>query len=187
MIAKSIGIFHADGRVHRIVCSWSAVVFKQLMLRSPYLVDFGYSRPEEGKTYARCQQTTNSDALYLHLDRPLMNVTELHDVYALEVLLEIATWKTTKYHFDSAAKGLGLDVTTTYREEVREKFVSIAKKGISYHMGTAYMETVISSLDDTYRGHTASSKFLETLQTEIVEKLSAKQLLPRCVTTNYWN
>lgn len=183
MIAKSIGVFHADGWVHKSVCSRAVVFFKQrskesLMLRSPYLVDFGYSRPEEGKTYARYQGTTNSDALYLHPDRPRMTFTKLHDIYALGVvLLEIATWKTAKEHFDSAAKGLNLDVTTIDKEEVREKFLSIAKKSIPYHMGTTYMEAVISCLDDTYRGHTASSTFLETFQTEIIEKLSAKQLL----------
>lgn len=184
MIAQSIGVFHADGWVHKSVCSRSVVFFKErskktLMLESPYLVDFGYSRPEEGKTYARYQQTTNSDALYLHPDRPRMTFTKLHDIYALGVvLLEIATWKTAKDHFDSAAKGLDLDVTTIDKEEVREKFLSIVRKSIPHHMGTAYMEAVISCLDDTYRGHTASPSFVETFQTEVIEKLSAKQLSP---------
>jgi hypothetical protein len=43
MIAQSIGVFHADGWVHKSVCSQSVVFFKDrrkqtLMLGSPYLV-----------------------------------------------------------------------------------------------------------------------------------------------------
>ncbi|TVY88583.1 hypothetical protein LAWI1_G008339 [Lachnellula willkommii] len=183
MIAQSIGVFHADGWLHKSVCSRSVVFFKErskksLMLESPYLVDFGYSRPEEGKTFARYQQTTNSEALYLHPDRPRMTFTKLHDIYALGVvLLEIATWKVAEDHFESATKGLDLNTTTVDKEEVREKFLSIAKRSIPYHMGVAYMEAVIACLDDTYRGHTATSEFMETFQREIIEKLSAKQLL----------
>ncbi|KAF5871079.1 putative het-s domain protein [Botrytis fragariae] len=185
MITKSIGVFYADEWVHKSVYGRSVVFFrhrskKSLMLRSPYLVGFGYSRPEEGKTYAHYQQTTNSDALYLHPDRPHMTFTKIHDIYALGVvLLEIATWRIAKDHFDSAVKGLDLDVTTIDKEEVSENFKSIAKKSIPYHMGTTYMEPVVSCLDDVYKGHTDSPTFLEAFQTEIIDKLNAKQLLSR--------
>ncbi|KAF7889242.1 hypothetical protein EAF00_009542 [Botryotinia globosa] len=84
------------------------------------IVDFAYSCPEKGKTYARCQQKANSDALYLHFDRPRMTVTELHDIYALKVLLEIATWNTARDHFDYVAKGPDLYVTTIDKAEVRK-------------------------------------------------------------------
>ncbi|TGO39980.1 hypothetical protein BHYA_0044g00210 [Botrytis hyacinthi] len=107
--------------------------------------------PEEVKTYARYHLTTNSDALTF-------------------ILTAI---NTAKDHFDSAANDLDLDVATIDKEQVREKCVSIAKKSIAYHMGTTYMGEVISCLVDTYRGHTSSSTFLETFQTEIIEKLSA--------------
>ncbi|TVY56755.1 hypothetical protein LCER1_G004762 [Lachnellula cervina] len=150
---------------------------RSLMLESPYLVDFGYSRPEVGKTFARYQQTTDSEALYLHPDRPRMTFTKLHDIYALGVvLLEIATWKVAEDHFESATKGLNLN-TTVDKEGVREKFLSIAKRSIPYYMGVAYMEAVVACLDNTYRGHTATSEFMETFQREIIENLSAKQLL----------
>jgi hypothetical protein len=71
MIAQSIGVFHADGWVHKSVCSQAVVFFKErtketLILDSPYLVDFGYSRPEQGRTYAYYHQTTDSTTLFLH-------------------------------------------------------------------------------------------------------------------------
>lgn len=182
MIAQSIDVFHADGWLHKSVCSRAVVFFKErskksLMLESPYLVDFGYSRPEVGKTFARYQQTTDSESLYLHPDRSRMTFTKLHDIYALGVvLLEIATWKVAEDHFESATKGLDLNITVD-KEGVREKFLSIAKRSIPYHMGVAYMEAVVACLDDTYRGHTATSEFMETFQREIIENLSAKQLL----------
>ena len=183
MIAQSIGVFHADGWVHKSVCSQSVVFFrdrttKTLMLESPYLVDFGYSRPEQGRTYARYHQTSDITTLYLHPDRPKMTFTKVHDIYALGiVLLEIATWTVANDHFAMAASGLDLCTTSINKEEVRKKFLSIAKKSIPYHMGVSYMEVVVACLDDTYRGYTGDAEFVETFQSEVIEKLSANQLL----------
>lgn len=165
-IAQSIGSFHADGWVHKSVCSQSVVFFKDrttksLMLESPYLVDFGYSRPEEGRTYARSYQATNRSTLYLHPDRPRMTFTKLHDVYALGVvLLEIATWKVARDHFESAIGNLDRATAEINKEEVREKFESIARRSIPYHMGVAYMEAVVACLDDTFRGQTGTAEFV---------------------------
>jgi hypothetical protein len=181
-IAQSIGGFHADGWVHKSVCSQSVVFFKDrtkesLMLETPYLVDFGYSRPEEGRTYARYHQTTNSSTLYLHPDRPRMTFTKLHDVYALGVvLLEIATWKVARDHFESAIGDLD-GGTARINKEVREKFISTARRSIPYHMGVAYMEAVVACLDDTFRGQTGTAEFVGIFQSEIIDKLSAKQLV----------
>jgi serine/threonine protein kinase len=182
-IAQSIGVFHADGWVHKSVCSQSVVFFKDrtkesLMLESPYLVDFGYSRPEEGRTYAPKAQTIDDSTLYLHPDRPRMTFTKLHDVYALGiVLLEIATWKVAQDHFQSAIGDLDMATARINKEEVREKFVSIARRSIPYHMGLAYMEAVVACLDDTFRGQTGTAEFVGIFQSEVIEKLSAKQLV----------
>jgi len=183
MIAQNIGVFHADGWVHKSVCSQSIAFFKQrnkrsLMLESPYLVDFGYSRPEQGRTYARYHQSTDSTSLYLHPDRPRMAFTKLHDIYALGVvLLEIAIWTVAQDLFASAARGLDLSKSSISREEVRTKLLEVAEKNIPYQMGTSYMEAVVACLDDTYRGQTASADFVETFQTEVIEKLGANQLV----------
>lgn len=55
--------------------------------------------------------------------------------------------------------------------------MSIAKNSIPYHIGEAYMEVVVACLDDRYKSHTTGTDFVNMLQSEIIEKLSAKQLL----------
>lgn len=184
MIAQSIAVFHADDWVHKSVRSESVVFFQDrakgtLMLDSPYLVDFGYSRPEKGLTYAPSgHQVTDATTLYLHPDRPRKPFKKVHDIYALGVvLLEIATWRVANDYFAKASGALDLETTSIDREELRRKFLSIAKKKIPHLMGVAYMEAVVACLDDTYRGQTENSDFAETFQSDVIEKLSPNQLL----------
>ncbi|TGO24956.1 hypothetical protein BPAE_0091g00220 [Botrytis paeoniae] len=171
MIAKSIVVFHAD--------AWQSVrrILQAAIKEKSYAHVFiprGIWLLASRKRKDLCTLLTNN---YWRRSLPSSwPPSKLHDTHALGVvLLEIATWKTAKDHFGSAAKDLDLNVATIDKEEVSEKFLSIAKKSIPYDMGTTYMEAVIFCLDDTYRGHTVSSLFLEIFQPEIIEKLSAKQ------------
>lgn len=71
------------------------------MLESPYLVDFGYSRPAEARTYARYPQASDSTTIYQHPDRLQMKSTKLHDLYHFGiVMLELATWRVAKDHLE---------------------------------------------------------------------------------------
>lgn len=184
IIAQSIGVFHADDWVHKSVCSQSVVFFKDrstatVMLESPYLVDFGYSRPNKGITYtSNSNQVVDDSTLYLHPDRPKKPFRKLHDIFALGViLLEIATWRIAKDHFAKAVRDVDLSVTSISREELRRKYKHIATKYIPHLMGVTYMEAVLACLDDTYRGQTENADFIETFQSGVIEKLSASQLL----------
>ena len=93
------------------------------------------------------------------------------------MLLEFATWRVAKDHLELDVGGVGLETRSINRKAVREEFLSIAKKSIPYHMGEAYMEVVVACLDDTHQSHTSGTDFVEMFRSQIIEKLSAKQLL----------
>lgn len=73
-VSKTIGAFHADGWVHKSVRSQSIVFFQSLELphplavKSPYLVNFEYSRPETAVTLFTSYDDLERN-LYCHPDR----------------------------------------------------------------------------------------------------------------------
>lgn len=182
-LAQSIGLFHADRWVHKSVSSQSVVFFQDLKKRSlkvdsPYLVDFGYSRPEGGLTYVNLRSTTPEMSVYLHPDRPKQTFTKLHDIYALGiVLLELATWTSAQARFETALEGLDLKTASVKPESMMTKFIEIAETSIPYYMGASYAEAVIACLNDSFKGQTGGARFPQTFQREIVDKLSAENLL----------
>ena len=185
-IAKSIGKFHADGWVHKSIRSQSIVFFKDRenksrLLSSPYLVDFEYSRPESGTTL-HLRDNDDEKNLYRHPD--IQDVAHssfltLHDIYSLGVvLLEIALWQTARSMLDELRKRNkqhpGEEVNAY---GLQEWYISRAKKKVAHLMGTSYQSAVLACLESKYKDQTRRRDFPTTFDTQVTQKLSAKQVV----------
>ncbi len=185
-IAKSIGKFHADGWVHKSIRSQSVVFFKDRenksrLLNSPYLVDFEYSRPESGTTF-HLRDNDDEKNLYRHpdiQDVAQSSFSKVHDIYSLGVvLLEIALWQTARSMLDELKKRnkqhLGEEVNAF---GLQEWYVSRTNKKVAHLMGASYQSAVLACLECKYKDQTRRRDFPTTFDTQVTQKLSAKQVV----------
>ena len=184
-IAKSLGKFHADGWVHKSIRSQSVVFFKDResksrLINSPYLVDFEYSRPESGTTF-RLRDNDDERNLYRHpeiQDVANSSFSKLHDIYSLGVLLlEIALWQTARSMLDELKRRnkqhTGEQVNAY---GLQEWYISRAKKKVAHLMGAPYQSAVLACLESKYKDQTRRRDFPTTFDSQVTQKLAAKQI-----------
>lgn len=187
-VASSICGFHADGWVHKNLRSQSLLFFKssdaesQLMIDSPYLAGFEYSRPEDGST-ARDRDDDRDRNLYRHPALQTVagdSFNKVHDLYSLGViLLEIAMWRTASSIYrapqsGSSTESLGsgrIDPTRLHKQYVRQ-----AKSKIPYLMGEAYSSAVLACLESKYANHVYRADFSNLFYDQVVQNLSPQSL-----------
>ncbi|KAL8794634.1 MAG: hypothetical protein Q9195_002830 [Heterodermia aff. obscurata] len=187
-VASSICGFHADGWVHKNLRSHALLFFKSsdiesdLMIDSPYLAGFEYSRPEDGST-ARDRDDDRDRNLYRH---PALQTvagetfSKVHDLYSLGVvLLEIAMWRTASsicvaLQSGSSTESLGsgrIDPMRLHKQYIRQ-----AKTKIPYLMGEAYTSAVLACLESKYANHVYRADFSKLFYDQVVQNLSPQSL-----------
>ena len=187
-VASSICEFHADGWVHKNLRSQSLLFFKSsdtesdLMVDSPYLAGFEYSRPEDGST-AGTRDDDRDRNLYRH--PALQSVAgdsfnKVHDLYSLGViLLEIAMWRTASSIYGASQSGsstesLGSGIIDPSR--LHKQYVRQAKNKIPYLMGEAYLSAVLACLESKYANHVYRADFSKLFYNQVVQNLSPQSL-----------
>ena len=162
-MAKSIGAFHADGWVHKSVRSHSVVFFKdrdtkKVIVDSPYLVDFEYSRPESGSTLL-LRDNNDEKNLYRHpeiQDVARSSFSKNHDIYSLGVvLLEIALWQTAR----TILKRTGLDAGAVNAVGLQKMYIDRVKKRVAHLMGESYQSAVLACLESKYKDQMSRHDF----------------------------
>jgi hypothetical protein len=179
-IARSIGAFHADGWVHKSVRSQSVVFFKDrsdkhLLLTSPYLVDFEYSRPESGSTLL-LRDNNNEKNLYRHpeiQDVARSSFSKVHDLYSLGVvLLEIALWQTAH----QMLKRTGLEPGAINAMGLQKMYIDRTKKRVAHLMGSPYQSAVLACLESKYKDQTHRHDFPMIFHKEVTERLLVRAM-----------
>lgn len=157
MVSRYLGTLHADGWLHKSIRSHAVKFFfrmtdKEVILdtNTPYLTEFGFSRPLDVFSAARDSASTavNLDRdVYRHPRRfgqPSQIFNMVHDLHSLGIiLLEIGTWKTARQIYDELLKQGKNDPTG---EDVQEAFIKRARKELEHHMGSAYRDAVVTCL-----------------------------------------
>lgn len=180
-ISKSLGCFHADGWVHKSLRSESIVFFKSksttetLMIGSPYLVNFEYTRPENAGTVMDYDLDIEKD-IYRHPERqgiPSRPFSKAHDLYALGViLLEIGLWQSARSIYNGALRSY--QGSSPSPAEIREMFLSLVRKKLAHCMGDSYANAVLACLSGAYEERTSQIDFSMTFYREVVMGLELK-------------
>ena len=187
-IASSICGFHADGWVHKNLRSHSLLFFKSsemesdLMIDSPYLAGFEYSRPEDGST-AGVRDDDRERNLYRHPGLQTVagdTFNKVHDLYSLGViLLEIAMWRTASSIYGTPQSGSSTDSLGSGRIDptrMTKQYIRQAKSKIPYLMGEAYLSAVLACLESKYANHVYRADFSKLFYDQVVQNLSPQKL-----------
>ncbi|KAL8806631.1 MAG: hypothetical protein Q9200_004957 [Gallowayella weberi] len=178
-LSKTIGTFHMFEWVlkgfqsHSIIfCSEAST--KEFQITKPYLAGFEYIRPVSGSTVGQPLDTIGRNMLYCHPDlqeEPRLEYSKIHDLYSLGVvLLEIGLWVT--------ARQLLQPSRPSKPQDIRNEYIRKAKNKLPLRMGEAYKEAVVGCLESRYKHEAIRPDiFLNLFDNEVVQKLSAKNLL----------
>ncbi|KAL8800158.1 MAG: hypothetical protein Q9182_005359 [Xanthomendoza sp. 2 TL-2023] len=176
-LSKMIGTFHMFEWVlkgfqsHSIIfCSEAST--KEPQITQPYLAGFEYIRPISGSTVGQPLDTIGRNMLYCHSDlQEELECSKIHDLYSLGVvLLEIGLWVTVRQllKFSRPSKP----------QEIRNEYIGMAKNKLPLRMGEAYTEAVVGCLESRYKHEAIRPDiFLNLFDKEVVQKVSARQLL----------
>jgi serine/threonine protein kinase len=152
LLAVSLYEFHALGWLHKEINSDNIVFFssknnEMVSLQSPYLVGFGYARPDEpdAKSLLRSKQAQD---LYQHPDlrketRSNQDDTKIryenkHDIYSLGlVLLEIGLWDSISV-FQTE--------NTMEPEAFKERLLRVCRRDLGHRMGANYTNVVMKCI-----------------------------------------
>ncbi|KAK5625622.1 hypothetical protein RRF57_001338 [Xylaria bambusicola] len=190
MVSRYLGTLHSDGWLHKSIRSRAVKFFfrmtdKEVILdmNTPYLTEFGFSRPLDVFSAARYAASTavNLDRdVYRHPRRfgqpsQIFNMT--HDVYSLGVvLLEIGVWKTARQMYDEAFEH-GSNKPTG--EDVQKAFIQLAGRELEHHMGSAYKDAVLTCLQgEQLTKHMHKPSFAVEFQKTVLRKVDAVLLSP---------
>ncbi|KAI1350385.1 hypothetical protein F5Y01DRAFT_286160 [Xylaria sp. FL0043] len=185
MVSRYLGTLHSDGWLHKSIHSHAVKFFfrmadKDVVLdtSTPYLTEFGFSRPVDAFSAYKYSASTAVDLdrdVYRHPQRfgkPSYYFTKVHDVYSLGVvLLEIGLWKTARQMYDEAFESAEKE---PLGEDVKAEFLKRAKQELQHHMGSAYRDAVLLCLegDDNVRKQSFAVEF----QKSVVRKVDAALL-----------
>ncbi|KAL0262403.1 hypothetical protein SLS55_003849 [Diplodia seriata] len=182
-VSSSIGAFHADGWVHKSIRSASVVFFhhhtsRSVMVASPFLVNFEYSRPETAMTSYDFDNDLGRN-LYRHPDRqgrPKVTFSKLHDIYALGVvLLEIGLWEPVSSIYQRAKERMS-DGAIPSPAGIRKRFVQLAEQRLAHHMGDGYVEAVLACLSGRFDNLTSRADFPMMFHEEVIQKLDLRYI-----------
>ena len=177
-LARSIAKLHIDGWIHKSIRSHAVVFFKNrtdsnLLVNSPYLVDFEYSRPESGST-VRLHLSDPERNLYRHPDLQDVDPSSssmVHDIYSLGVvLLEIALWQTVGDIYKRTKKELNAS-------GLQKLYLDGTRKKVGHTMGSSYQSVVLACLDSKYKDQTRRRDFPRIFHEEVLQKLTTKAAL----------
>ncbi|KAI1280219.1 hypothetical protein F5Y07DRAFT_387067 [Xylaria sp. FL0933] len=187
MISRYLGTLHSDGWLHKSIRSHAVKFFFRMSDKAavldtstPYLTEFGFSRPVDAFSAYKYSASTAVDLdrdVYRHPQRfgkPSYYFTKVHDVYSLGVvLLEIGLWKTARQMYDEAFESAKKE---PLGEDVKAEFLRRAKQELQHHMGSAYRDAVLLCLegDDNVRKQSFAVEF----QKSVVRKVDAAFLNP---------
>ncbi|KAL8818475.1 MAG: hypothetical protein Q9191_007935 [Dirinaria sp. TL-2023a] len=183
-ITRTLAAFHSANWVHKSIRSQSFVLFskpedeRSRMIKSPYLINFEYSRQEKANTVLASIENLEQ-SLYCHPQRnpPAYPFTKIHDIYALGVvLLEIGLWCTALSIYDQyrARMTETAKAQQLTSRQIKAIMVDAAKNRLSHHMGPAYTTAVLKCLRDELEEYAEDADFPIIFQTEIVENLDIK-------------
>ncbi|KAL8918637.1 MAG: hypothetical protein Q9172_005330 [Xanthocarpia lactea] len=181
-LAKTMGTFHMFEWVLKGFQS-SSVVFcsgeqtTEPHKGKPYLAGFEYIRPVSGSTVGQPLNMGEKITLYCHpdvQDEPNIEFGKIHDLYSLGVvLLEIGLWLTARQILQQARPPRPVKPV-----EIRDEYIRKANAKLPLRMGKSYTEAVVACLESRHRYQAIKPDiFLNVFDKEIVQKLSAKQLL----------
>ncbi|OJD33663.1 het-s domain protein [Diplodia corticola] len=179
-LAKSMGVLHADGWVHKSIRSESILFFRSrdgrsLLIHTPYVTNFEFSRPE-GQYTGEQHFVEDEDwqrNLYRHPERqgmPTSSFRKEHDIYALGIiLLEIGLWEeAASIYRHQREKAPNAQLRPTHLQNI---FLKSAKSRLAHHMGTRYLEAVLACIDGEFDGAAAEADFPMIFYEKVTEKL----------------
>jgi serine/threonine protein kinase len=192
MIARCLGTLHSDGWLHKSIRSNAIKFFfhdventPKLDTSTPYLTEFGFSRPV-GAFSAGIESSIAVDLaldVYRHPHRfgePSDIFNMVHDVYSLGVvLLEIGVWKTAKQLYDEFVQAKFNGSGKPTGQDVRKAFVDVARQELEHRMGSAYMDAVVLCLDGKQLlPQLDKPQFAIAFQRDVVQKVDIAYLHP---------
>jgi hypothetical protein len=189
-VAASIGTFHADGWYHKSIRSQAIKFFFKpgattpvCDFSSPYLTEFGSSRPESGQSLFVTSQDIDRD-LYLPPDRYGVSpkpFIKIYDLYSLGVvLLEIGLWQTAKQIHNKIAPqvqrrdGPGAAITAAV---MKQAYLRHARTSLDHRMGIAYREAVEHCLEGGMEEYLGSDRFSVQFHELVLAKVDIQRLI----------
>ncbi|KAI1126010.1 hypothetical protein F5Y10DRAFT_245896 [Nemania abortiva] len=187
MVSRCLGTLHSDGWLHKSIRSQAIKFFfteadKTVVLdtSTPYLTDFGFSRPLDVYSAARysASRAVNLDMdVYRHPHRfgqPSQYFNTIHDVYSLGVvLLEIGIWKTARQMYDETFE----PGNNPIGEDVKEAFIRRARQELGHCMGSSYRDAVLLCLDgEELTKYLRKPSFAIEFQKNVVRKVDVALL-----------
>lgn len=148
---------------------------QSLMIESPYLVNFEYTRPENAGTVMDYDLDIEKD-IYRHPDRqgiPSRPFSKAHDLYALGViLLEIGLWQSARGIYNGALRSY--QGSSPSPADIREMFSAWHGKKLAHCMGDSYSNAVLACLSGAYEHRTSQADFSMTFYKEVIMELELK-------------
>jgi serine/threonine protein kinase len=152
-LAESVYELHASGWLHKGISSHNVIFFtsdggNESITKAPYLIGFGYSRPDTSIAISLVK-STDLHELYQHPELRKNNMERLklggsriryqrtHDLYSLGlVLLEIGLWERISEFMEESMNPY----------EFTSKLLRVCERDLGHRMGLAYSNVVMKCI-----------------------------------------
>ncbi|KAI2468563.1 hypothetical protein F4781DRAFT_397638 [Annulohypoxylon bovei var. microspora] len=146
-------------------------------LANPYLLGFGWSRPEEADSDLRTDYSLENNA-YHHPERwgkPLSKFAKAHDVYSLGVIFfEIVYWKSISAKLEKLRKEPRLG-----SRDVKNYILETTRKDVSHMVGRSFADVIETCLEFDQK-----TKGCDAFETHSIFKEKVVKVLERLVGAN---